>query len=311
MRQYLTRLQDRICAALSQRDPAPWREDRFERGAGLSRPRVLAGETIERAAVNFTHTIGAELPAAATTRRPELAGARFEAVSLSLIVHPHNPYAPTSHANFRYFEAAPQAVGGSNAARVWWFGGGFDLTPHYGFEEDARHWHRVAADACRPFGADLYPQFKAACDSYFFLPHRNEPRGIGGVFFDDFVGEGFEQAFALVRALGDAYLDAYLPILDRRRMMAWGEREREFQTYRRGRYVEFNLLHDRGTRFGLEAGGRVESILVSMPPVVRWIYDWRPQAGSPEARLTTDILPPRDWLADDTNGSITTNDPEP
>ncbi|MEO1086108.1 MAG: oxygen-dependent coproporphyrinogen oxidase, partial [Acidobacteriota bacterium] len=232
------------------------------------------------------------LPEAATKRRPELAGGRFEAASISLIVHPKNPYAPTSHANWRYFEATPAAGGDA----VWWFGGGFDLTPYYGFDDDARHWHRVAKEACDPFGADLYPRFKEQCDEYFFLPHRGEPRGIGGLFFDDHSEGGFERCFALVRAMGEAYLDAYLPILDRRLTMEWGERHREFQLQRRGRYVEFNLLHDRGTLFGLQAKGRAESILVSMPPRVRWTYDFQPEPGSPEERLLDYFLKPKDWL---------------
>ncbi len=290
--EHLERLQDRTCEALAERDGEGFRQDRLERGSQILRPRVLEGEVIERAAVNFTHTVGAALPATLTRRRPDLAGGSYQAGSLSTIVHPRNPYAPTSHANWRYFEATP-ADGGES---IWWFGGGFDLTPFYGFEDDARHWHRVARDACAAFGEDLYPRFKAQCDDYFYLPHRDEPRGIGGLFFDDYSEGGFERCFDLVRALGDAYLDAYLPILDRRLAMPWGEREREFQLYRRGRYVEFNLLHDRGTLFGLQAGGRTESILVSMPPRVRWAYDWRPPPGSPEERLLTRFLRPRDWL---------------
>ncbi|MEM1181969.1 MAG: oxygen-dependent coproporphyrinogen oxidase [Acidobacteriota bacterium] len=292
---FLMDLQDRICAAVAEREGAAFHEDRFEAGPRLSRPRVLEGDVIERAGVNFTRTAGASLPEAATKRRPELSGGRFEAASISLIVHPKNPYAPTSHANWRYFEATP--VGGGDP--VWWFGGGFDLTPYYGFEDDARHWHRVAKAACDPFGADLYPRFKAQCDEYFFLPHRGEPRGLGGLFFDDHSDGGFERCFDLVRAMGGAYLDAYLPILDRRLGMEWGERQREFQLQRRGRYVEFNLLHDRGTLFGLQAKGRTESILVSMPPRVRWTYDFKPEPGSPEERLLTYFLKPRDWLAAD------------
>ena len=293
VKSHLMQLQDRICDAIGEREGAAFRQDLFERGTGLSRPRVLEGETIERAGVNFTHTVGATLPAAATERRPELAGSRFEAVSLSLIVHPKNPYAPTSHANWRYFEATPP----DGRSSVWWFGGGFDLTPYYGFEDDARHWHQVARDACDRFDEQLYPRFKAACDDYFVQHHRGgEPRGIGGLFFDDFNELGFENSFALIQALGDGYLDAYLPILDRRLPMDWGERQRQFQLHRRGRYVEFNLLHDRGTRFGLEARGRAESILVSMPPLVRWSYDLQVEPGSPEERLLTDFLRPRDWL---------------
>ncbi len=291
---HLVSLQDRVCDALAERAGEAFREEVTGRGEQAARPRVLEGEVIERAGVNVTRTAGAVLPAATTRRRPELAGGHFDAASLSIIVHPKNPYAPTSHANWRYFEATPAGGG----APVWWFGGGFDLTPFYGFEADARHWHRVARDACNPFGEDLYPRFKAECDDYFRLPHRGEPRGIGGLFFDDYTGGGFERCFDLVRALGDAYLDAYLPILDRRLPMPWGEREREFQLYRRGRYVEFNLLYDRGTLFGLQSGKRTESILVSMPPRVRWSYDWRPEPGCPEERLTSYFLRPRDWLAD-------------
>ena len=293
--EHLKSLQDRVCNSVAEREGSPFREDVFERGAQLSRPRVLEGDVIERAGVNFTRTAGVALPKAATDRRPELTGGSFEAGSLSLIVHPKNPYAPTSHANWRYFEATPESGG----EPTWWFGGGFDLTPYYGFEEDARHWHRVARDACASFGDDLYQRFKAQCDDYFYLPHRDEPRGIGGLFFDDYAAGGFEHCFDLVRALGTAYLDAYLPILDRRLPMPWGEREREFQLCRRGRYVEFNLIHDRGTLFGLQKGGRAESILVSMPPRVRWTYDWQPEPGSPEERLMTQFLKPRDWLDGD------------
>ena len=298
--EHLKRLQDRTCDGLAERAGQAFREDHLKHDAHVSWPRVLEGEVIERAGVHRTHTVEASLPPAATGRRPELAGGRFQAGSVSIIVHPKNPYAPTSHANWRYFETMP-ADGGKP---VWWFGGGFDLTPYYGFEKDARHWHRVARDACNPFGEDLYPCFKACCDDYFYLPHRDEPRGIGGLFFDDFAEGGFERCFDLVGALGDAYLDAYLPILDRRLPMPWGEREREFQLYRRGRYVEFNLLHDRGTLFGLQAGKRAESILVSMPPRVRWTYDWQPEPGSPEERLMTHFLRPRDWLAPETASPV-------
>ncbi len=292
--QHLKRLQDLTCNSLAERAGISFRGDRFEEGCQTARPRVLESEVIERAGVNFTHTVDSALPEAATARRPELSGGRYSAGSLSTIVHPKNPYAPTSHANWRYFEATP-AGGGET---TWWFGGGFDLTPYYGFEEDARRWHRVARDACAAFGEDLYPRFKARCDSYFYLPHRKEPRGIGGLFFDDHAEGGFEHCFALIRALGHAYLEAYLPILDRRLPMPWGERERDFQLYRRGRYVEFNLIYDRGTLFGLQSGGRAESILVSMPPRVRWTYDWQPEPGSPEERLMTEFLRPRDWLVD-------------
>lgn len=295
VRDYLLKLQEHVCAVLEAEDgAATFAEDVLEgQRGGLGRPRVLSdGPVLERAAVNFSHTVSASLPAAATRRRPELQGASFEAVSVSLIVHPKNPYAPTTHANFRCFVARPPS-----AAPVWWFGGGFDLTPYYVFDEDAVHWHRTARDACRPFGEVLYPRFKKSCDEYFYLPHRDECRGIGGVFFDDWSEGGFERSFALMRALGNVFPEGYLPILRRRKDHPYGEREREFQLYRRGRYVEFNLLYDRGTRFGLELGGRTESILASMPPVVTWRYGYEPEPGSAEARLA-EVLRPRDWLVD-------------
>jgi coproporphyrinogen III oxidase len=294
VRRYLLELQDAICTALEEEDGSTrFAEHQEERAGGsLSRARVLEnGPLIEKAAVNFTHARGDRLPPAATERRPELAGAAFHAVSLSLIVHPRNPYAPTSHANLRLFSAEPP---GDDA--VWWFGGGFDLTPYYGFEEDAVHWHRVARDACLPLGADAYPRLKHACDEYFFLPHRSEPRGIGGLFFDDLAEGGFERCFAFVRSVGDHFLPAYQPILARRKETPFGKRERDFQLYRRGRYVEFNLVYDRGTRYGLQSGRRIESVLASLPPVVHWRYDWQPEPGSPEARLTEYYLKPREWL---------------
>jgi coproporphyrinogen III oxidase len=295
VRGYLLELQDRICAELETVDGgARFRGEREEdaRG-GLARPRVLeGGGVLEKAAVHFTHARGDRLPAPATARRPELAGSAFEAVSLSLIVHPCNPYVPTSHANLRCFIAT--AASGEGA---WWFGGGFDLTPCYGFAEDAVHWHRTAREACAPFGADVYPIFKKACDDYFVLPHRGEMRGVGGLFFDDLVRGSFEETFALVRSIGDHYLPAYLPIVRARMATPYGERERDFQLYRRGRYVEFNLLYDRGTRYGLESGRRVESVLASMPPLARWIYAWTPEPGSPESELAREFLRPRDWLA--------------
>ena len=295
VRAYLLDLQDRICEALEAADASErFREDRTERdGGGFGRARVLSdGAVLERAGVNLSHTLGARLPAAATQRRPDLAGGHYEAVSVSLIVHPRNPYVPTAHANLRFF-----AAGKPGHESVWWLGGGFDLTPYYGFEEDAVHWHRTARAACDPFGTELYPEFKKACDEYFFLEHRGEARGIGGLFFDDFDRGGFEHAFGLLRSIGDHFLPAYLPILERRRATEYAERQREFQLYRRGRYVEFNLVYDRGTRFGLQAGARTESILISMPPLVSWRYDWRPEPGSPEERLYSDFLRPRDWLA--------------
>ena len=292
VREYLTDLQDRICAGIQGHEPtARFHEDRFERPTGLSRPRVIeAGTVIDRGAINFSHTRGAKLPAAATERRPELTGKTFEAVSLSMIFHPVNPYAPTTHANWRCFLA-----GGDEGDPVWWFGGGFDLTPYYGFDQDCVHWHQTARDACEPFGPDIYPRFKTQCDDYFFLPHRQEPRGIGGLFYDDYSEGDFDDAYGLTRSIGDAFLPAYLPILERRKNMPYGNRERDFQLYRRGRYVEFNLLYDRGTRFGIERGGRAESILVSMPPDVRWRYDWSPEDGTDEAALYRDYLRPRDW----------------
>ena len=301
VRGYLMNLQDQVCDALAEREGRPFHEDLFPRGAGMSRPRVLEGEIIERCGVNFSHTVGARLPPAATERRPELAGGSFQAVSMSWIVHPANPYAPTCHANYRFFEATP-AADVEGVEPVWWFGGGFDLTPYYGFDEDCAHWHRMAHGALEPFfgdfGEDLYDRFKRQCDEYFFLEHRHEPRGIGGVFFDDFSEGSFDRCFAMVRSLGDAFLPAYLPLFDPRNAMDYGEREREFQLYRRGRYVEFNLVYDRGTKFGLQAGGRAESILVSMPPRVRWTYDYRPEPGTDEAKLYDRYLKPRDWLGD-------------
>jgi coproporphyrinogen III oxidase len=292
VRAFLLELQDRICAGLEAEETgaARFREERFEAPGGLARPRVLeGGEVIEKSAVHFSHTLGKELPAAASARRPELAGRRYEAVSVSLIVHPRNPYAPTSHMNVRCFLAGADEP-------IWWFGGGFDLTPYYGFEEDAVHWHRTARAACEPLGPDAWPRFKKACDEYFYLPHRGEPRGVGGIFFDDLDAGGFERCFAFLRSVGEHYALGYLPILRRRKATPYGSREREFQLYRRGRYAEFNLVYDRGTRFGLQSGGRVESILASMPPLAAWRYDWRPEPGTPEARLYEVFLRPRDWL---------------
>jgi coproporphyrinogen III oxidase len=296
VRSYLLRLQDRICGALEAEDGvARFVEERFDAGDGtLARPRALAdGPVIEKAAVQFTHARGPSLPPAATERRPELAGRAFEAVSLSLIVHPRNPYVPTSHMNLRFFRADAAAAGGE---AVWWFGGGFDLTPFYGFEEDAVLWHRSARDACAPFGEDLYPRFKRACDEYFFLSHRGEARGIGGIFFDDFDALGFERSFAFARSVGDHYLPAYLQIVGRRKRTPFGEREREFQLLRRGRYAEFNLALDRGTRYGLQSGRRIESVLASLPPLVAWRVNFRPEPGSREAELSEKFLRPRDWL---------------
>ena len=294
---YLIALQDQIGTALESIDgEVEFRRDELPRpGGGISRPWVAeGGPLLEKAAVNFTHTEGRELPAAATQRRPLLIGRRYEAISVSLIVHPRNPYVPTSHANFRFFFAPAT----DEAEPVWWFGGGFDCTPYYGFVEDAVHWHRTARSACEVHSPDLYPRFKEQCDRYFYLPHREEARGIGGIFYDDFDEGGFAKAFELWRSTADAYLEAYVPIVERRNSKAWGERERAFQLYRRGRYVEFNLLQDRGTRFGLEAGARTESVLASLPPEVAWRYDWAPDDGTPEAALYSDFLPPRNWADD-------------
>jgi coproporphyrinogen III oxidase len=291
---YLFDLQDRICNTLEREEPrARFAEDRWEHAAGGGgRTRVLGGgDTFEQGGVNFSHVLGASLPASATAQRPELAGRGFQATGVSLVVHPLNPYVPTSHANVRFFLAEKEGE-----APIWWFGGGFDLTPYYPFEEDAIHWHRTARDACLPFGEDVYPRFKRWCDEYFFLKHRNETRGVGGLFFDDLNEWGFERSFAFLRSVGDHYLKAYLPIVQRRKATPYGEREREFQLYRRGRYVEFNLVYDRGTLFGLQSGGRTESILMSLPPVAHWRYDWRPEQGSAEEHLYLDYLKPREWL---------------
>lgn len=295
---YLRALQDRICDALAAEDgAATFREDNIEGTDGtLARPRALEqGAVFEKSAVHFTHARGDRLPPAASDRRPELAGASFEAVSLSLIVHPQSPYVPTSHANLRFFLARPAA---DAAPPLWWFGGGFDLTPCYGFVEDAVHWHRVARDACAPLGPAAYPRFKNECDAYFTIRHRGETRGVGGLFFDDLSEGGFDTSFAFVRSVGDAYLEAYLPIVRRRRGTPYGEREREFQLWRRGRYVEFNLVYDRGTLYGLQSGRRIESVLASLPPLVRWRYDWHPEPGSAEDALARDFLRPRDWLGE-------------
>ena len=292
VKEYLLGLQDRICASLVAEDGGNFREDDWERpGGGGGRSRVLAGGVIEKAGVNFSHVMGRELPAAASARRPELAGRGFEAMGVSVIVHPRNPFAPTSHANVRFFIAEKE---GKEA--VWWFGGGFDMTPYYGFEEDAVHWHQTAQEACRPFGDELYGKFKKWCDEYFFLKHRDEPRGVGGLFFDDFNEGGFAHCFAFMRSVGEGFVAAYMPILQRRKGLEYGDRQRQFQLYRRGRYVEFNLVYDRGTLFGLQSGGRTESILVSMPPLVRWEYDWQPEKGSQEAELYDVFLKPRDWV---------------
>jgi coproporphyrinogen III oxidase len=291
---YLLDLQDRLCAALAGEDGGPgFREDAWDRPeGGGGRTRVLEdGPVLEKAGVNFSHVTGRALPPSATAQRPELAGRGFEALGVSLVIHPRNPYVPTSHANVRFFIAQKPGE-----APVWWFGGGFDLTPYYGFREDAVHWHRTAQAACAPFGEDVHPRYKRWCDEYFYLRHRNEPRGVGGLFYDDLNEGGFARCFALTRSVADHYLPAYLPIVQRRKALPYGEREVAFQRYRRGRYVEFNLVYDRGTLFGLQSGGRTESILMSLPPQVAWRYDWRPEPGTPEAELYEVFLTPRDWL---------------
>ena len=295
VKQYLLRLQDTICAGLEAEDDGKaFREDSWERpGGGGGRSRVLEeGAVFEKAGINFSHVYGEGLPPSATAHRPELAGRTFQAMGVSLVIHPRNPYVPTSHANVRFFIAEK-----AGAEPVWWFGGGFDMTPYYGFDEDCVHWHQTARNACQPFGAEVYPRYKQWCDAYFYLKHRNEPRGIGGLFFDDLNEWGFEQSFAFMRSVGDHYLPAYRPIVSKRKALPYAEREREFQLYRRGRYVEFNLVYDRGTLFGLQSGGRTESILMSLPPLVTWRYDWHPAAGSPEASLYEQYLNPKDWLA--------------
>jgi coproporphyrinogen III oxidase len=298
VRTWLLGLQQRIVDALEAEDGQgrfitdTWRKGPDDKLQGEGVTRLMEeGALLERSGVGFSHVRGAALPPSATQHRPEVAGAPFEAMGVSLVFHPRNPYVPTVHMNVRMLTA-----GRVGEAPVTWFGGGMDLTPYYGFEDDAAHFHRINRDALAPFGEDKYPRFKTWCDEYFFLKHRQEPRGIGGVFFDDFSELGFERSFAMQRAVGDAFLDAYLPIVRRRRDTPFGERERDFQAYRRGRYVEFNLVWDRGTLFGLQSGGRTESILMSLPPIVKWRYDWHPADGTPEARLYTDFLRPRAWV---------------
>lgn len=292
---YLQNLQDTICQKITELDgKETFLEQTWERTeGGGGRSRVLTqGALFEQAGVNFSHIKGEKMPASATAHRPELAGRSYQAMGVSLVIHPLNPYIPTTHANVRFFIAEKEG-----ADPVWWFGGGFDLTPYYGFEEDAVHWHTVANELCTPYGTEVYPKFKQWCDDYFFLKHRNEPRGIGGLFYDDLNQWDFESCFAFTQDVGNGFLQAYVPIVEKRREIPWGERERQFQLYRRGRYVEFNLVWDRGTLFGLQSGGRTESILMSMPPLVRWEYDYHPEAGSPEAKLYTDFLiTGKDWL---------------
>lgn len=291
--EYLLDLQERICLALSAADGSGefhMEQTRHHSGGGGLVGILEGGAVIEKGGVNFSSVVGTQLPHAASARRPELAGRSFRALGVSLVIHPRNPYVPVSHANVRLFVAEQEGE-----APVWWFGGGYDLSPCYPFEEDCRHWHQISKNACAPFGEDVYPRFKRWCDEYFFLPHRQETRGIGGLFFDDLNEWSFERCFAFVRSVGDSYLDAYLPILDRRKDIPWGEHQKAFQKYRRGRYVEFNLVYDRGTIFGLQSGGRTESILMSMPPEVEWRYDWKPAPGTPEADLYNNYLIPREW----------------
>ncbi len=291
---YYLDLQDRICAELAQEDgKASFDEDAWEREeGGGGRTRVLTdGDAFEQAGVNFSHVHGANMPASATAHRPELAGRKFIAMGVSLVIHPHNPYVPTSHANVRFFIATKE-----NADPIWWFGGGFDLTPYYPFLDDVKEWHQTAKQACDPFGDDVYLRYKKWCDEYFYLKHRQETRGVGGLFFDDLNEGGFDHCFGLMKSIGDHYIKAYRPIVARRKNTPYGERERDFQLYRRGRYVEYNLVYDRGTLFGLQTGGRTESILMSLPPLVKWRYNWKPEPGTPEADLYENYLKPRDWL---------------
>lgn len=297
VKNFLLDLQDRICAALEEQDGGMFIEESWlrEEGGG-GRSRVLEqGVVIEKGGVNFSHVMGAQLPASATAVRPELAGRSFQAMGVSLVIHPRNPYVPTSHANVRMFVAEKEGE-----EPVWWFGGGFDLTPFYPFEDDVVFWHRTAKNACEPFGADVYPKYKQWCDEYFYLKHRDENRGVGGLFFDDLNSWNneldFDQSFDFMQTVANAYIDAYCPIMAKRKDIEFGERERKFQCYRRGRYVEFNLVYDRGTIFGLQSNGRTESILMSLPPVTHWDYNWSPEEGSPEAKLYIDFLPHKDWV---------------
>ncbi len=294
VKNYLLGLQESLCTTLESLDgKATFITDSWNRpegGGGIS--RVLSnGAIFAKGGVNFSHVMGSELPASATANRPELAGRHFTALGVSLVMHPENPYIPTTHANVRFFIAEKEG-----SEPVWWFGGGFDLTPYYGFVEDCQHWHQQSLLACQPFGQDLYPEFKKWCDSYFYLKHRNEARGIGGLFFDDYNRISFDHSFALMQSIGNHFIKAYAPIVVRRQTQLFGAREKAFQLYRRGRYVEFNLIYDRGTLFGLQSGGRTESILMSLPPEVNWQYNWHPEPGSEEAKLYTDFLPAQDWV---------------
>lgn len=293
VKQYLMNLQDRICAGLETLDTVRFHQDEWQHAhGGGGRTRVLRdGKVFEQAGVNFSHVFGAQLPAAATAKRPELANREFEAMGVSLVIHPRNPMVPTTHMNVRFFVSRKEGE-----APIWWFGGGYDLTPYYGFSEDCQHFHATAKQACDAIDASLYPRFKKWADDYFFLKHRNEPRGIGGIFFDDFNELGFARCFEFLQSVGDTFLDAYAPIVQRRMNLDYTAQQREFQLYRRGRYVEFNLVYDRGTIFGLQSGGRTESILMSLPPLVRWEYDWRAQDGTDEAELLQYYLRPREWV---------------
>ncbi len=293
VKHYLLNLQASIVAAMEEVDGCQFIQDSWERpegGGGISRV-IEEGKVFERGGVNFSHVMGNNLPPSAAASRPELAGRRWEAMGVSLVLHPRNPYAPTVHMNVRFFTTYAEGK-----EPIWWFGGGMDLTPYYGFKEDAQHFHQTCKDALTPFGDDLHPRFKKWCDEYFYLKHRKEARGVGGIFFDDFNEGSFEQSFAMTKSVGDAFLKAYRPIVERRKELAYGERERDFQAYRRGRYVEFNLVFDRGTLFGLQSGGRTESILMSMPPIVKWRYNWQPEAGSPEAALANEFLVHQEWV---------------
>lgn len=296
VKNYLQSLQDHLSAAIEKEEgSAQFHQDVWEKpdgGSGCT--RILTdGAVFERAGIGFSHVYGDQLPPAATAKNPQLNGCRFQAVGLSLVFHPKNPYVPTTHANWRFFMAEKAET--KEAPPIWWFGGGYDLTPYYGFVEDCHHWHQTAKEACAPFGIDVYPRMKKACDDYFYLKHRQEPRGIGGLFFDDLNAWGFPRCFEFLKSVGDSFLTAYLPIVQRRKHHAFGQREVDFQRYRRGRYVEFNLIYDRGTLFGLQFGGRVESILMSLPPVVTWRYNWSPMPGSEEARLYEEFLVLKDW----------------
>lgn len=294
VKNYLLQLQATICSTLETIDgQASFLTDSWKRpegGGGITRT-FTNGRIFEKAGVNFSHVMGMNLPPSASASRPELASRKFTAMGVSLVIHPDSPYIPTSHANVRFFQAEKEGE-----TPIWWFGGGFDLTPYYGFHEDCVTWHQQAKAACEPFGETIYPQFKSWCDRYFYLKHRQEARGIGGLFFDDYHEQNFEHSFGLMQSIGNHFLKAYIPIVERRMDIEFNSKEKAFQLYRRGRYVEFNLIYDRGTLFGLQSGGRTESILVSMPPTANWQYDWKPQAGSPEDKLYTDFLPIRDWL---------------